>query len=80
MAEVRSTITCPACGHHEAEMMPEDACQYFYKCKACGVVMRPQKGDCCVFCAYGDAKCPTAQRNTGGCRGMAARTGSWFVV
>ncbi len=79
MAEVRSTITCPTCGHHEAEIMPEDACQYFYKCKACGVVMRPIKGDCCVFCSYGDSKCPTAQRNPEGCRGMAARTGSWFV-
>ena len=80
MAEVRSTITCPACGHHEAEIMAEDACQYFYKCKACEVVMRPIKGDCCVFCSYGDVKCPTAQRNASGRHEMAARTGSWFVV
>lgn len=78
--EVRSTIVCQACGHRESEIMPEDACQYFYKCKSCGVVMRPIKGECCVFCSYGDVKCPTAQRNTGGCRKMAARTGSWFVV
>ena len=80
MAEVHSTVTCPTCGHQEGELMPEDACQYFYKCKACGVVMRPIKGDCCVFCSYGDVKCPTAQRNTSGRREMAARTGSWFVV
>ena len=25
--------------------MPEDACQYFYKCKGCGVVLKPKKGD-----------------------------------
>ena len=80
MAEGRSTITCPTCGHHEAEIMAEDACQYFYKCKACGVVMRPIRGDCCVFCSYGDVKCPTAQRNTKGCIETSARTGSWFVV
>ena len=49
MAEVRSTIVCPACGHRESEIMPEDACQYFYKCEGCGVVMKPKKGDCCVF-------------------------------
>jgi hypothetical protein len=42
--------------------------------------MKPKKADCCVFCPYSDVKCPTAQRNTGGCRGMAARTGAWFVV
>jgi hypothetical protein len=48
MAEVRSTIVCPACGHRESEIIPEDACQYFYKCKGCRVVLKPKKGDCCV--------------------------------
>ena len=80
MAEVRSTIVCPACGHRESEIIPEDACQYFYKCKGCRVVLKPKKGDCCVFCSYGDVKCPTAQRNTKGRREIGARAGSWFVV
>ena len=43
--EMTSTITCPACGHREREIMPEDACQYFYKCKGCRVVLKPRKGD-----------------------------------
>ncbi len=43
--EMTSTIVCPACGHRESEIMPEDACQYFYRCKGCGVVMKPKKGD-----------------------------------
>ncbi len=80
MAEVRSTIVCPACGHRESEIMPEDACQYFYKCKGCRVVLKPKKGDCCVFCSYADVKCPTAQRNRRGPREIGARTGSWLVV
>ena len=42
--EMTSTIECPACGHRETEIMPEDACQYFYKCRGCGVVMKPIKG------------------------------------
>jgi len=42
--EMTSTINCPACGHREHEIMPEDACQYFYKCKGCGVVLKPRKG------------------------------------
>jgi hypothetical protein len=28
--ELRSTITCPECGHVETETMPTDACQWFY--------------------------------------------------
>jgi hypothetical protein len=68
MAEVRSTIVCPACGHRESEIIPEDACQYFYKCNA-------NKGDCCVFCSYGDVKCPSAQGNAGCCR--ARRSMQW---
>ena len=44
------------------EIMPEDACQFFYKCKNCGVVFRPKSGDCCVFCSYGSIKCPSKQR------------------
>ena len=77
MVEVRSTIVCPGCGHREREIVPEDACQYFYKCKACGALMKPKSGDCCVFCSYGDAKCPSAQRNAGCCR--AHRTARFTV-
>jgi hypothetical protein len=28
-----STITCPRCGYQAAEMMPIDACHYFFDCK-----------------------------------------------
>ena len=56
-----STITCPHCGRHETETMPTDACQYFYECNGCGAVLKPKPGDCCVFCSYGDIKCPPIQ-------------------
>ena len=42
--EMTSTIVCPACEHRESEIMPEDECQFFYKCKGCGLVMKPKKG------------------------------------
>ena len=58
--------------------MPEDACQYFYKCKGCGVVMKLKKGDCCVFCSYGDVTCPSAQQNAGCCGKNDAYNGFWF--
>ena len=56
-----STLTCPECGHAEREVMPTDACQWFYDCKGCGAVLKPRPGDCCVFCSYGDVKCPPIQ-------------------
>jgi hypothetical protein len=66
--EMRSTLTCPHCERQETETMPTDACQYFYDCKGCGVVLRPAKGDCCVFCTYGSVPCPPIQqaRESGG--------------
>jgi len=33
---LESTITCPNCGIIKAEIMPTDACQYFYECTGCG--------------------------------------------
>jgi hypothetical protein len=58
---LQSSIICPACGHREREIMPTDACQYFYDCKGCGEVLKPKAGDCCVFCSYGDMPCPPIQ-------------------
>jgi len=43
--------------------MPVDACQYFYICKGCGEKLKPQPGDCCVFCSYGSLPCPPVQQN-----------------
>ena len=67
MLILETTITCPECGHAERETMPTDACQWFYDCKGCGVVLRPAKGDCCVFCSYADVPCPPVQEHGKGC-------------
>lgn len=56
-----STITCP-CGHQREERMPETSCQFFYQCEACGTMLKPLAGDCCVFCSYGTVPCPPIQR------------------
>jgi hypothetical protein len=57
-----STITCPECGSATRVCMPIDACQFFWECPACGALLKPKPGDCCVFCSYGDAPCPFMQR------------------
>ena len=61
MTELTSTITCPLCGHRALEIMPIDACQFFYDCKGCEALLRPKEGDCCVFCSYGSTPCPPIQ-------------------
>jgi hypothetical protein len=58
---LQSEITCPKCGARRKETMPTDACQFFYECTGCGVLLRPKPGDCCVFCSYGSVKCPPTQ-------------------
>ena len=60
---LRSTITCPYCGHAKTEAMPTDACQWFYECEACKAMLTPKPGDCCVFCSFGDVPCPPIQQH-----------------
>lgn len=59
--ETRSTLTCPICGHRSTDTMPTEACQFFYDCKGCGSLLKPLQGDCCVYCSFGDVKCPPTQ-------------------
>jgi hypothetical protein len=66
-----SVLTCPQCGHARPEVMPTDACQFFYECERCHAVLRPKAGDCCVFCSYGSVPCPPVQMQRGCCCGGA---------
>lgn len=65
--ELSSTITCPECGYQKNEMMPTDACIYFYECTNCKTRLKPMPGDCCVFCSFGNVKCPPIQAGIPGC-------------
>jgi hypothetical protein len=56
-----ANITCPKCGKVQKAKMPTNACQHFYKCQSCGVMLQPKEGDCCVFCSFADTKCPPKQ-------------------
>ena len=67
VVELLSKITCPNCGYVKDEIMPTNACQYFYECEKCQSVLKPTKGDCCVYCSYGTVKCPPIQLNQNCC-------------
>lgn len=62
---LESTLTCPHCGHAKTEAMPTTACQFFYECTCCKVLLKPKSGDCCVFCSYGSVPCPPIQEGEG---------------
>lgn len=66
---MRSELICPLCHARSDETMPIDACIYFFECTACGAMLRPKPGDCCVFCSYGSAPCPPIQLAREGGRG-----------
>jgi len=61
MADLSVALTCPACGAVSSAAMPIAACVYFYECPGCRAILRPKPGDCCVFCSYGDKRCPFVQ-------------------
>lgn len=56
-----SKFTCPKCNHSAEVAMPDKGCQHFYQCANCQETITPKEGDCCVFCSYGDTKCPIMQ-------------------
>lgn len=57
-----SALRCPACDTMSEEIMPLDACLYFWNCPACDTRLSPKQGDCCVFCSYGTVPCPPVQQ------------------
>lgn len=62
-----SVLTCPQCGFAKPEIMPVDACQFYYECGNCNALLRPNPGDCCVYCSFGSVKCPPMQQYNGCC-------------
>ncbi|MCA1713452.1 MAG: YgzB family protein [Actinobacteria bacterium] len=65
MPESQAQITCPSCGAVSSAVMPVDACQHFYRCPDCEVLLRPLEGDCCVFCSFGNSVCPPKAAEAG---------------
>ncbi|MDG2342148.1 MAG: GDCCVxC domain-containing (seleno)protein [Cytophagales bacterium] len=65
--ELYSTITCPNCGFKKQEKMYKNSCQFFYECNSCKSLLKPKGKYCCVFCSYGDVKCPPIQTKSKCC-------------
>jgi len=57
MKENLGTLTCPKCGNKQQMKIPTGICMPFYICNKCKKEIKSKNG-CCVFCDYGDKKCP----------------------
>jgi len=40
-----SILKCPSCGAQQKEEMPENTCQFSYRCNACKHVIKTTKGN-----------------------------------
>ncbi|MGF7230743.1 GDCCVxC domain-containing (seleno)protein [Arachidicoccus sp.] len=67
IVEIQSILTCPKCGHKKTEIMPTEACVYFYECEQCKTILKPLKTDCCVYCSFGTVRCPSMQAGENCC-------------
>ncbi len=64
---LQSVLKCPKCGFEKEETMPTDSCAFFYECESCKTILKPNEGDCCVYCSFGTVACPPIQMNKGCC-------------
>jgi hypothetical protein len=69
-----SVLRCPSCGASEELEMPTNACVFFHQCTHCGILLKPNPGDCCVFCSFGSEKCPPMQNESSDCCRPALET------
>ena len=63
-----SKITCPECGFSKIERMPTDNCQILYTCENCNENLKPNNGDCYVYCTHATIPCPPIQENQKCCK------------
>src|SRR5436190_18919255 len=61
MADRAVTPTYPICGTATAEAMHVDRCVFFFDCPSCHTILKPQPGDCCVYCSYCNKRRPPVQ-------------------
>jgi len=59
---LNSKRTNPIYKNLENEQMPTNYCQYFWECPHCKKNLKPKEGDCCIYCSYGNTKCPSIQK------------------
>ncbi len=60
--ELYGNVTCPECKYLQKMKIPTNMCMQSYSCDSCKKEIKA-KNSCCVFCDYGDRKCPVAEEH-----------------
>ena len=60
--KTRSVLTLSFLRASSEEKCLQDACVYFYECRGCKRLLKPNKGDCCVFCSFGTVNARPSRR------------------
>ena len=66
---LEAKILCPHCGFSKEETMPTAYSEDRYECTRCHAILKPKKGECCVFCSYSNTVCPPVQEKRDCCSG-----------
>jgi len=57
----RNNLSCPECGEKQKSEMLDEDYSYAYQCNGCASIIEKKENDCCVYCSYGEVKCPSQQ-------------------
>ncbi len=57
----KNMLTCPECASQQTAEMLDTGHSYAYQCDHCSEIIEKKEDSCCVYCSYGEVKCPSQQ-------------------
>lgn len=57
----KNILTCPNCGATQPVKMLALEVRSVYQCNACKKIIQAHANECCIYCEYGEVKCPSEQ-------------------
>ncbi len=57
----KNKLSCPQCGSTQSVNMLALEIPRVYQCNNCREVIQANADECCIYCQYGEVKCPSQQ-------------------
>ncbi len=54
-------LICPECGEKQKVEMSSSENTLIFECCSCKEIIQTTEDECCVYCQYGEVKCPSQQ-------------------
>lgn len=64
---IESILTCPHCNHKETQELYENLFPVNFRCESCHQRVKINKGECCIYCVFGDYPCLQSQIEGSSC-------------